>query len=318
MYSPYLYARASELLALRNLLKNDVDLSALLPILEPVVANVSSLLRCMDEFGKAERPLIIVVNPLQNEFHDNVGAQQQFRADLDGVFARYPSLIPGYLVGPHSTKAKIENFCDKYAGRALALLYSSTPLDDAEFKSVISNARVAYHAVLNERIAAAQVAMLPKEKLIDVRDEFNKLPRNADYDGAEFFTDRHKNIGKSFAVIGDYTITGRVLEVGGGKPGAIAIHATYKNQKTADVWVEHFVSDDRDRDIGDAASKFLQAARKLVGQAKKRPREFGSDAALDMYAEHVENGTFSGLPKNKEYQLYHHICLMLSVVTGKL
>jgi hypothetical protein len=37
-----------------------------------------------------------------------------------------------------------------------------------------------------------------------------------------------------------------------------------------------------------------------------------------MYAEHVENGTFSGLPKNKEYQLYHHICLMLSVVTGKL
>lgn len=315
MYSPYLYARGSELLALRSLIKNKVDLEKLLPIIEPVVTNKSSIIKCMNEFAKAKGKLVVIINPAQNEFKDNLEEQKLFRSETAELFKDNENLIPGYMVGPHSTKKKIETFLSLYTDRPVAILYNSSPLSEQEFKDVVSNANILYHAVINDRISSAQYKLIPKGKIIEVRDNFNKLKKNADYDGAEFFTDRHKLVGKEFLAIGDYTITGRSLEIGGGKPGAVAIHLTYKH-KNEDVWVEHFVSDDTDRDVGDVSTKFLQAASKLVAAVNKRPKEFGSDEALNIYRKHVAEGTFSGLPKNKEHQLYHHICLMLSIIPG--
>lgn len=313
MYSPYLYARASELLALRSLIKNSVDLGRLLPIIEPVVVKNSNIIRCMSEFAGAKERLIVVVNPLQNEFKENLEGQKLFRSETAELFSKHESLIPAYAVGPHSTKQIIDKFLAMYPDRPVAILYNSSPLSQQDFKAVVDNPNILYHAVINDRISSAQYALIPKDKLIEVRDNFNKLKKNADYDGAEFFTDRHKVVGKEIMGIGDFTITGRALEIGGGKPGAVAIHATYKH-KNSEVWVEHFVSDDTDRDVGDASSKFLQAAEKLVAAVKKRPREFGDDEAIRAYRKHVDEQTFPGLPKNKEYQLYHHICLMLSVI----
>lgn len=313
VYSPYLYGRGSELLALRSLIKNEVDIDKLLPIIEPVVTNKSNIIRCMSEYAKAEKKLVVIINPAQNEFKDNLQEQKEFRNETAELFSNNETLIPGYIVGPHSTKKKIDTFLALYPDRPVAILYNSSPLSDQDFKIVADNANILYHIVINERISLAQYKLIPKKKIIEVRDNFNKLKKNADYDGAEFFTDRHKLVGKEFLAIGDYTITGRVLEIGGGRPGAVAIHATYKH-KNEDVWVEHFVSEDKDRDVGDVSTKFLQAATKLVSAVDKRPKEFGSDEALDIYRKHVAEGTFSGLPKNKEHQLYHHICLMLSVI----
>lgn len=312
MYSPYLYARATELLALRALVENGVNLDSLVPIIEPVVINSGNVVRCMKVLGEAGARLIVAINPAQHEFHENVQAQVDFRAATQSLFQKYPTLIPGYIVSPHSTKSEIEKFYSSYSGRSVALLYNSSPLNTPDFKSVIESDNVIFHVVINNKISSAQLSMLPKNKLVEITDNFNKLKKNADYDGAEFFTDRHLQIGKAFAAMGDYTITGRELDIGGGKPGAVAIHATYKNNN--EVWVEHFVSDETDREVGDASSKFLEAARKLVKELDARPREFGSDAALDAYRAHVASETFSGLPKNKQYQIYHHICLMLSVV----
>lgn len=317
MYSPYLYARASELLALRSLIKNKVDLDGLLPIIEPVVAKNANIIRCMQQFAESNEKLVIVVNPAQIEFLENLENQKNFRAETIELFNKNTNLIPGYMVNPKSTKAKIDKFFSLYPDRPVAILYNSSPLSELELKAVISNKNIAHHITLNERISSAQLKLIPKKLLIDIRDNFNKLKKNADYNGAEFFTDRHTLIGKEFLGVGDYTITGRSLEIGGGKPGAVAIHATYRH-KNSEIWVEHFVSDDTDRDIGDAGSKFIQAATKLVSAVNKRPKEFGNDEALDLYKQHVAAGTFPGLPKNKEYQLYHHIRLMLSVIAGQL
>ncbi len=41
MYSPYLYARSTELLCLRDLVAKGVSLNGLLPILEPINVNTS-------------------------------------------------------------------------------------------------------------------------------------------------------------------------------------------------------------------------------------------------------------------------------------
>lgn len=313
MYSPYLYARASELLALRALIKNKVDLQHLIPIIEPVVLNSERVQRCMREFGEAKASLIVVINPAQHEFHESSEAQINFRTETIDLFNAHKSLIPGYIVNSQSTKKKIERFFSFYPDRPVALLYNSSPLSQDEFKSIVSNKNIIHHISINERISSMQVSLIPKSKFIEVRDNFNKLKKNADYDGAEFFTDRHKEVGDTLQGVGDYTITGRSLEIGGGRPGAVAIHATYE-KKNSDIWVEHFVSDETDRDMGDASSKFLEAARKLVAAISKRPGEFGNDAVLQAYKDHVANDTFPGLPKNKEYQIYHHICLMLKAL----
>ncbi|MDY7046793.1 sce7725 family protein, partial [Virgibacillus sp. M23] len=190
---------------------------------------------------------------------------------------------PSYLISAHTKKANLDNFFKLYSDRNVALIYNSAHFADADIKSVAANGKIVYHVVLNEKVTAAQLALLPKEKLVDVRDSFNKMQRNADYDGVEFFTDRHKLVGRRICAVGDYTITGRSLDIGGGKPGAVAIHVSYKDKVTADIWMEHFVSDDKDRDVGDVSTKFLQAARKLVTQVDLRPKEFGSDFALLAY-----------------------------------
>ena len=314
MYSPYLYGRSTELLALRSLIKNKVDLTGLIPIVEPVVVKADSIKTCMTAYGESGHAMLIVINPKQNEFKDDNEAQIDLRKGLKGLFDKYLNLLPSYLIGPLTKKDHLDNFFKMYPNRKLALIYNSAHLADAEFKSVISNGNVIYHVVLNEKITAAQLALLPKDKVVDVRDFFNKLPRNADYDGVELFTDRHKLVGQSICAVGDYTVTGRTLDIGGGKPGAVAIHLSYKDKKSSDIWMEHFVSDDKDRDVGDVSTKFLQAAGKLVAQVDLRANEFGRDSALQAYKSHVLDGTFSGLPKNKEYQIYHHVCLMLSAV----
>ncbi len=105
------------------------------------------------------------------------------------------------------------------------------------------------------------------------------------------------------------------MAIGGGPAAAVAIHAAFKHKST-DIWVEHFVSDDTDIAVGSTASKFLQAARKLVKAAKARPSEFGKNFALDEFEQYIKASHFPNLGKSKELQISHHICLMLDVLSG--
>jgi hypothetical protein len=165
-------------------------------------------------------------------------------------------------------------------------------------------------------MTAGQRALLPTTKRVSIRDYFNKLDRNSDYDGAELFTDRHRTFKASWAGFGDYAAIGSSFSATGGPPAAVAIHAIYKELKSGDVWIEHFVSDDIARNVGSVQGKFVQAAKKLTAAAKARPKQFGQNFALDEYAAHATSAHFPGLPKNKELQISHHLCLMLDVLSG--
>lgn len=311
MYSPYLFARQYELLALRELLKteNEAALDKLLPIVEPVKTSPGDLHRCMNEFAKKGRPLVVLMNPSKHEFGKTPGSQKKLRDSSAPVFAKSQCLVPGFLVTSTTSIPQVEKFVDRYAGRDVAIIFDSPSLSNQELKQLASSPSVRHQITVQQSLPNAQVSLIPAKRLIDTRDHFNRLDRNSDYGGQEFFTDRHKVGNPS---IGDYATLGRRLEIGGGKPGAVVIHASYVNPKTGDVWVEHFVSDQIDRDEGTPEGKFLDAAKKLVRAVKKRPSEFGSDWALDKYATHVAQNTFPGLGKNKQYQLMHHIHLMLA------
>lgn len=318
MYSPYLYARGSELLALRSLISEKVDLTGLIPIIEPVLADTSSIHRCMEAFGKDVKSLIVLTNPNQHEYLNRPSIQQSLRANIQTLFDTHTTLIPGYCIGSTTAQSDVNIFLNHYKNKNVALIYNNPALSEAEIKSNTSSTQVSFHVILNDKISAVQHSHIPKGKIIEIRDSFNKLDRNADYSGRELFTDKHKMIGTDAYAIGDYTITGRKLEIGGGKPGAVASHITFKHSKTSDIWIEHFVSDDTDRNISDAETKFLQMARKLTRQVKGLPKEFGWNSSLKAYDDHVTLSTWSGLGKNKEYQIKHHIQLMLDVINKRL
>ncbi len=314
MYTPYFYGRGSELLALRAILNSGSDLSLLLPIVEPVQTNSARLLRIMTEYTEQQQPLSVVVNPAQNEFN-SAFLRRQLQDQTDELFLTNKCLLPAYRVHAGSTKADLEACIKHYDNKSVILLYTSPSLEDNELIALAADDRIKFHVVLDGRMSATQVALLPTSKVIDIRDHFEKLARNADYSGQELFTDRHKAVGVGLRGIGDYTVIGRVLELGGGPAAAVAIHATYRHPKTSDIWVEHFVSDDTDLAVGDVASKFLQAATKLIAAVDTRPEQFGKNHAIECYRRHVYNGTYPGLGKNKEFQIEHHVMLMLQALT---
>ncbi|MDN7799350.1 sce7725 family protein [Burkholderia vietnamiensis] len=315
LYFPYLYARQSELLALRSLRGNYQLREVVIPILEPVNNNPARLRQAINDFGDADDNLIVITNPYQHEFHSR--GLDGWIEPIEAAIDAHDSLIPGLLCSQATTAEQIRDFLAQYRNRDVALLYLNARLSDAQVQRLAERANIRFHVNLHERMSAAHRAMLPRGKVVDVRDDFQRKARNADYAGIEFFTDRHLNYRQVAVGFGDYTILGATFEPGGGPAAAVAIHGTFK-ERGADVWVEHFVSDDVDLNVGTVGEKFLQAAGKLVARARQFPRKFGNDQALQDYANDVAAQHYPGLGKSKERQIYHHVALMHQLLTGQL
>lgn len=317
MYFPFLYGRRSEFLALRAMLADHRSLESLVPVIEPVNLKPDDLLRCLDAYGKAKNRIAVIINPDKHQLNDRATVKA-WRAAVEPRLNSDEVLIPAYRCHAQSNQSNLDAFFKMFPEGDTAIVYASPGLGDSELKSLAGSARVKFHIVLNGKIPSAQRAMLPKNKFVEIQDDFNKLDRNADYSGPEFFTDRHKTFHANGVGFGDYTSVGSVFRDGGSTPHAVAMHAIYRNKSTQDIWVEHFVSDDVVKEVGDVGGKYLQAVKKLVSAAKKRPSEFGANFALDAYASHVKSSEYPGLGKNKELQIDHHICLMLDVLSGSL
>lgn len=174
---------------------------------------------------------------------------------------------------------------------------------------------MAYHVVLQQKISSSHLKILPQKKLVHIVDAFNKQARNADYGSAELFSDSHKNFKERGIGFGDYTVIGESFQEGGGPPGAVAIHITYRDSKKDEIWIQHFLSDEIEREAGTVESKYLEALEKLTKNHKKRPAEFGLNQAINEYFDDHGNRHFPGLGKNKERQVLHHIARIHGILT---
>lgn len=315
MYFPYLYARQSEFLALRDMLSDHRPAGLLLPVLEPVNREAKPLLASLKGFNSKARAITVVVNPDKHQLRTPADLAA-WQAIVLPELARLPHALPAYKCTAATTMAQITAFFTSFPGRQVALVYANPTLSNTDISSLASNPQVSYHIVLNAKMAAAQQMLLPAAKLVDIQDDFNKQARNADYSGQEFFTDRHVTLRTTHAGFGDFTCLGNEFTPGGGQPGAVAIHAIFKHPRlTNQIWIEHFVS----TGSGAVAQMFQQAATQLTTTVKSRPLEFGSNFALDEYADLTTPPThYPGLRVNKTLQIAHHICLVLDVLTGSV
>lgn len=315
MYFPYMYGRRSELLAVRAMLTAGRDLERLLPIVEPVNRDISDLSRCLTLCEEAGQPVAVITNPNQ---HQLAPIPSGWQAGVNTLLAACPTAVPALKCGPHTTAANVSAFFRSMAGREVAIVHAGSSLSQADFTALVGQPTARFHIALANMVPAAQLAAIPKNKRVDVTDPFIRQARNADYDGSEFFSDAYKNFARTSTGFGDFMCIGSSFQPGGGAPAAVVVHAIFKAKESGDIWIEHFLSDDVERDQGDTAGKFLQAAAKLVRAVRRRPQEFGSNPALTAYRTHVQNGHFPQLGKNKELQMIHHMCLMLDVLSGTL
>lgn len=317
MYFPFLYARGSELLALRAMLDDHRPLRNLVPVLEPVLADPKRLIKTIEVFERKKQSAVVLLNPDKHELRD-VSARKAWRKEVVDALEEAPSVLPAWRCNPGVTKSNVDAFIALFSGVKVALAYASPSLTDPEFSALASHTDVQYHLVLDGALSSRKQAQLPAGKRVDIRDKFKKLKRNADYSGQEFFSDRHSTFKMdNWVGFGDYLCLGSEFVAGGGPPAAIALHACYR-RNASEVWVEHFLSNDTDLDVGDTGTKFLQAAAKLVKTVKARPKDFGTNFALDALIQHVVDNHFPGLPKSKELQISHHLCHTLDVVNGVL
>lgn len=316
MYFPYLYARKFELLALRRLVQDKNITETVIPVLEPIARKVDDLRRAARALAEARVRAIVVTNPRQGEF--KVGSTADLQTNLAEGFRDHRSLLPGLICHSNVRWGLVTQFLEVYQNRDVALLYWNPRLEQADFRRIAAIRRVRFNVVLHEQIPADLRALLPRNTLVDIRDRFNAQPKNSDYNGSEFFSDSHRTFRDSAVGYGDFMTIGSEYKKGGGPAHAVAIHATYKQIRSGDIWVEHFVSDDTELGVGTTAEKFLQTARKLVRAVSRRRAEFGNNAALNSYAEYVRTNSFPGLGVNKQLQIHHHIALNHQILSGDI
>lgn len=317
MYMPYMYGRQYELLAVRMMLQDqERDLSRIVPVVEPVIERIDDLRRCIRLCGEADQSIGIIVNPNKHELA-HAAAFGQWRDQIWPLIDESPHVVPVLRCEETTTRAEVESFLQRFEGRSVGLLFFGIGMSRRDQQWISRRAQVRWHVVLTDRVSSDFWNELPREKLILLKDCFNRLNRNADYDGSELFTDRHRTYRQIAAGIADYLCIGRLFQPGGGAPGAVVIHATFKERERGDLWVEHFLSDDQIQNEGDLAEKFLQAAGKLVRAARRRPAEFGSNPALVEYGRLVEADKFPQLGTNKKLQMVHHMCVVLDALQNR-
>lgn len=317
MYVPYMYGRQYELLAIRMMLADtERDLGMLLPVIEPVVAQVSSLRRCIEECGEAQQSIAVIVNPHRHQLQ-TAAAQAAWTDEALSIIEDSLHVVPVLRCDQATSKRAIEAFLRRFDDRETGIAYFGLSLPSVDVRWVSNHPSVNLHIVDTDHIAEATWRQM-QERLIVLKDCFHRMARNADYDGSDFFSDRHQTMRNQALGLGDYLCLGREFKVGGSTPAAVAIHAGYKHPRDGNLWIEHFVSDDRTRGEGDVGEKFVQAARKLAAAVRKRPAEYGTNPALREYARLARADEFPGLPTNKKLQMVHHMCVALDVMQERL
>ena len=308
MYHPHLFARRAELLALRDLAMTLPVSATISPILEPVKSDPRDLKRAMQVLGDAGLCTSVIVNPIEGDF--KVASElEPWKQSVSEGFSEYASMIPALVCRPSTTATQIAAFLASYPDRDVAILYWSPTISDQTLAVLAQNTSIRFHMNILNQMSAARRAILPSSRAVDIRDHFAKCDRNADYPGPEFFSDDHLTYSINACGFGDYSITGARYVAGGGQAHAVAIHGMYK-LATGSFWLEHFISDDTDLEVGTIEGKYLQAANKLIGAVSLRPLEYGNDAALAAFGSDVENSTFPGLAASKRRQIYHHLALV--------
>lgn len=310
MYFPYLRGRQFELLALRELLENDLIGENVVPVIEPIKPT-STLAKTLELYSRKEHLHAVIMNPIVGEFTAKI--KEKNRDEDSNVDIIYQNLESDYLVQAYIMKKDSSSYLTKR--KDLDNLMIINPKRDCldEYLKVYDKSEPRYTLLPDDRTFTRKA---PKSKVM-FDDKFPKASRNADYskNEDEFFSEDHLYFrDEGFKGFSDYSVVGAEYNESGFAPLAVAIHIVYFDQKK-ELRVHHFVSDSN-ADINDPAGKFGEALTKLVEwvDMNNPPLTAGLKSFLDCY----ETGKYPGLGTVKKYSIMHHLELMNMYLEGEL
>lgn len=310
MYFPYVRGRQYELLALRELVSNNLLGDYLIPIIEPVKLS-STLTKTMSQYIKANHPISIIRNPLVGSFLKDLKAVKDGSKEAsckEEFLTQYEntSVIKSVIIQKNA-QSLLEYWAKKgiHKNELLVINIDRDYLDlyEREFDGVNPK----YALIPDESAFRRKV----KRNRVLLDDKFEKQSRNADYldETDEFFSDDHLyfkddgNLGFS-----DYSVIGNEFIESGFAPFAVAIHIVYFAADKS-LRVKHFVSDSNE-DISNPAKKFYEAVSKLAAWYESEPKPVELTLGLKILLEHYVNQTYPGLGSVKKLSLMHHLELM--------
>lgn len=311
MYFPYVRGRQYELLALRELVANDLISNNIIPVVEPVKLS-PTLVNMMAEFIKANHPISIIRNPDVGTFLSDYQKVKQNSKE-----ATYRDKFEEQ----YQDKNIIKSVIIKNSAHELLNYWGENDIVKKEDMLVISTNRD--WIWLYEKYFVSEYpkfALIPDESafrrkirknkvLLD--NKFQKQERNSDYEDVndEFFSDDHIYYSEDgYIGFSDYSIIGDEYSDYGFAPYAVAIHIVYF-AKDKSLRVKHFVSDSNE-DINNPALKFYQAVKKLVKWYTDENPDIKLTLGLKTFLNHYENQTYPGLGTVKKLALMHHLELM--------
>ena len=318
MYFPYLRGRQYELLALRDLVANNLISNRILPIVEPVKLS-STLVNTMAEFIKNNHAISVIRNPAVGSFLSDYTdiVQNTKEAGYRGKFEELylDRNIVKSILFQLSAPERIEYWLDYNIAAKEDMLVIVTDRDWLDrYDRYFSDTPPKYVLIPDERIFRRKI----QNNRVLLDDKFIKKERNADYQDTtdEFFSDDHLYFSdERFVGFADYSIIGDDYSDSGFAPYAVAIHIVYfAPDKT--LRVKHFVSDSNE-DTSNPALKFYEAVAKLAHWYETEHPEIDVTFGLQSFLTHYKNQTYPGLGTVKKLALMHHLELMSKYLDGE-
>lgn len=298
MYFPYLRGRQYELIAIRELVENNLIGPNIIPIIEPVKPS-STLKKTIDVFIENEHKLAIIHNPEVASYSKALTSLKEgaLKNGLEHVYDQ-ENVIFSHIVSDRSEEELI-GFETIRNEDMLVIVNEIDFIDD--YKDMFYEELPKFTLVPDDSAFRRNI----REDKILLEDRFKKQKRNADYAEItdEFYSEDHLYYREDgYIGFADYSIVGSDYFDSGFAPFAVVIHIVYLD-KEEKLRIKHFVSDSND-DINDPAGKFYEALEKLM--------EWQKDANLDTYAmkefkKYYESETYPGLGTVKKLSIMNHL-----------
>ena len=307
MFFPILRGKQNELLVLRELGPRIANEGGIIPIIEPVRCNASSL-RSFRHFIACNLRFILILNPEVGTLNYRSVSEQL----IEPVLRDYENYIPALRVDGRTTLAEIRAFTRRFEATnpELAFVFTGEPTTTAVLAGLISSPSICFNIFVEGCTSAALRNRFPQETVVIVDDCFSREDRNADYTEDEFFTDRHLPGQCPIAGFGNYSIVGSEYSEKGGPAFAVALHHVYfRDGQNSPHHIRHFVSDRTETPV-DPAGKFLEALTKLVQALPSLGRANNTPTCAEYIQLHASQH-FPGLGTVKKLAIKHHLELLI-------
>lgn len=306
MYFPYFRGRQYELLALRDLISQELISDKIVPIIEPVKYS-PTLKKTLDLFSIHNHLLGLIFNPEVGEFSKEEKFVDRFYKEGQEITG---NLLPAFISNKNAVES-LKTLSEKKDDINTINIVVNKSLED--YKNNLNILKPMFSLLSDSR----ESRELNQNGKILFKDNFNKQLRNADYpvEEEEFTKDNLRYPEEGCSGFGDYSIIGSDYVEGGFAPYAVAIHIVYIKPDNS-LWIKHFISDSN-TDISDVAGKFSEAVGKLSDwyrEGNHRQQTY----ALDTLVQYHKNGNYPGLPTIKKLSIMHHLELVNKFLTESL